>query len=160
MQEGICVYNRIWATSRENLFLPYANSKGADQLAQPGSLISAFVIRCLDSTLYNICSFYMQNLKPLASLYSWVGDLSLTWSEIPKTDFLMTWLIWSVHNVNIYFDYRLSKQTLWNSISVLDFVWTAAMILCRWAISSLYRRRTSHYRENLPMTTPMKYQVP
>ena len=29
--------------------LPYANNKGADQPAHPRSLISAFVVRCLDS---------------------------------------------------------------------------------------------------------------
>ena len=37
-----------WATSRENLFMPYAN-KGAYQPAHPGSLINVFVFRCLDS---------------------------------------------------------------------------------------------------------------
>ena len=31
--------------------LPYANNKGADQPAHPRSLISAFVIRCLDSII-------------------------------------------------------------------------------------------------------------
>ena len=31
--------------------LPYANNKGADQHAHPRSLISAFVIRCLDSIM-------------------------------------------------------------------------------------------------------------
>ena len=31
--------------------LPYANKKGADQPAQPRSLISAFIIRCLDSII-------------------------------------------------------------------------------------------------------------
>ena len=31
--------------------LPYANNKGADQPAHPRSLISAFVIRCLDSIM-------------------------------------------------------------------------------------------------------------
>ena len=36
--------NIIWATSWENLFMPYANNKGADQLAHPGSLISAVVV--------------------------------------------------------------------------------------------------------------------
>ena len=36
--------NIIWATSWENLFLPYANNKGADQPAHPHSLISAFVV--------------------------------------------------------------------------------------------------------------------
>ena len=43
--------SKIWATSWENLFMPYANNKDADQPAQPRSLISAFVIRCLDSMI-------------------------------------------------------------------------------------------------------------
>ena len=38
-----------WATSWENLFLSYMNNKGTDQPAHPRSLISAFVVRCLDS---------------------------------------------------------------------------------------------------------------
>ena len=38
-------------TSRENVFMPYANNKGADQPAHPRSLISAFVVRCLDSII-------------------------------------------------------------------------------------------------------------
>ena len=32
-------------------FLPYANNKGADQPALPCSLISAFVVCCLDSII-------------------------------------------------------------------------------------------------------------
>ena len=32
-------------------FMPYANNKGADQPAHSHSLISAFVVRCLDSTI-------------------------------------------------------------------------------------------------------------
>ena len=32
-----------WATSWENLFLPYAYNKGTDQPAHPRSLISTFV---------------------------------------------------------------------------------------------------------------------
>ena len=35
----------LWATSWENLFLPYANNKAADQPAHARSLISAFVVR-------------------------------------------------------------------------------------------------------------------
>ena len=62
----------IWATSWENLFLPDANNKGTDQPEHQCSrmrrLISAFVIRCLDTS-----SFYIQNFKPLASLCSWAG---------------------------------------------------------------------------------------
>ena len=41
----------VWATSWENLFLPYAYNKDADQPAHPHSLISAFVIRCLESII-------------------------------------------------------------------------------------------------------------
>ena len=41
----------IWVTSWENLFMPYANNKGADQPAHLRSLISAFVVRCLDSII-------------------------------------------------------------------------------------------------------------
>ena len=33
------------------LFMLYANNKGADQAAHPRSLISAFVVRCLDSII-------------------------------------------------------------------------------------------------------------
>ena len=38
-----------WATSWENLLMPYVNNKGADQPAHPRSLISTFVFRWLDS---------------------------------------------------------------------------------------------------------------
>ena len=31
--------------------MPYANNKGADQPAHPRSLISIFVVRCLDSMM-------------------------------------------------------------------------------------------------------------
>ena len=46
-----------WATSWENLFLPYANNKDADQPAHPRSLISVFIIRSLDSIFF----FYIRN---------------------------------------------------------------------------------------------------
>ena len=42
----------MWAMSWENLFLPYANNKGADQPAHPHSVISAIVVRCLDSIIH------------------------------------------------------------------------------------------------------------
>ena len=35
----------------ENLFMLYANNKGADQPAHPRSLTSAFVVRCLDDII-------------------------------------------------------------------------------------------------------------
>ena len=39
------------ATSWENLFMPYSNNKGADQLAHPRSLISTFVVRSPDTII-------------------------------------------------------------------------------------------------------------
>ena len=36
---------------RKMCLMPYANNKGADQPAHPRSLISAFVVRCLDSII-------------------------------------------------------------------------------------------------------------
>ena len=69
--------------SWENLVVPYENNIGADQPAHLRSLISAFVVRCLDSII------------PLVSIHkimSWLASvaeqagLSLTWSD-PKDRF-------------------------------------------------------------------------
>ena len=38
-------------------------------------------------------SFYIQNFKPLACLYAVQAGLSLTWSQTPKTGFLVTRLM-------------------------------------------------------------------
>ena len=43
-QIGTLVSGTIWASTRENLSLMFANNTGADQPAHPRSLISAFVI--------------------------------------------------------------------------------------------------------------------
>ena len=71
--------SRIWATSWEILFMPYANNKGADQTAHPRSLNSAFVVRCLDSTIHlvyipDLSSLYLASVAAQASL-------SLPWSQ-------------------------------------------------------------------------------
>ena len=65
------IHQLIWASSWENLFMPYRNNKGADQPAHLRSLISTFVVCCLDSI---ISSFYIWYFKPLASLCSWAGQ--------------------------------------------------------------------------------------
>ena len=52
--------------SWENLFLPYANNKGADQPTHARSLICAFVVRCLDSII--IGPVYKTNLVRTKSL--------------------------------------------------------------------------------------------
>ena len=83
----------IWASSWENLFLPYANNKDADQTAHPRSLIGVFVIRCLDSmiSLVSISKMSSRLLaseaeqavwvipgrKPRRQVFSWCGSYSV-----------------------------------------------------------------------------------
>ena len=70
--------------------LPYANNKAADQPAHPRSLISPFVMHCLD----NIIS--LVSISKISSLYlvsvAEQAGLSLIWSSTLKTGFLMMWL--------------------------------------------------------------------
>ena len=75
-----------------NLFMLYANNKGADQPAHPRSLISAFVVRCLDKIIPLVFISEIASLY-LASVVAQAG-LSLTRSKIPKTGFLVTLLIY------------------------------------------------------------------
>ena len=66
----------------------YANNKGADQPAHPRSLISTFVIRCL-----NIIT-PLVSISAISILYlAFVARLCLTWLRTPKTGFLMMRLI-------------------------------------------------------------------
>ena len=58
-----------WARSCENV--SYANNKGADQPAHPHSLISTFVVHCLD--IYDMYTYSIQSFKILASFCSWAG---------------------------------------------------------------------------------------
>ena len=76
--------------------MPYANNKGADQPAHPRSLISTFVVRCLDSmtcvlALSKVSRFYLVSVAEQAGL-------NLTGRKSPKTDFRVMWLSLS----NIY----------------------------------------------------------
>ena len=71
--------------------VPYANNKGADQPAHLCSLISAFVVHYQDSIIPLVFISEISSLY-LASVAAQAG-LSLTWSRIPKTGFLMTRLI-------------------------------------------------------------------
>ena len=64
--------------------MSYANNKGADQPAHPRNLISAFVVRSLDSiSLDSIAE--ISRLK-LASVAAQAG-LYLAWSETPEDTF-------------------------------------------------------------------------
>ena len=52
-----------WAISSENLFMPFANNKGADQPAHRCSLISTFLVPCLDSIITLV------SISEISSLY-------------------------------------------------------------------------------------------
>ena len=72
--------------------MSYANNKGADQSAHPRNLISAFVVRCLDSiisldSIAEISSLYLASVAAQASV-------CLAWSETPKTRFVVSLLIY------------------------------------------------------------------
>ena len=58
-----------WPGHAKTCLKPYANNKGADQPAHPRSLISTFVVRCLDSMIY-MYTCYIQRFKILASFCS------------------------------------------------------------------------------------------
>ena len=66
----------IWALSREKLFMSYANNKSADQPVHLCSLISTFVVRCLDSIMSLVSTSEILSLY-LASVAAQAG-LSLT----------------------------------------------------------------------------------
>ena len=52
VMETFCMYHKYSEPGHEKMCLmSYANNKGADQPAHPRSLISAFVVRCLDSII-------------------------------------------------------------------------------------------------------------
>ena len=89
----ICIsVDGIWDSSWQNLFMQYAVNKGTDHPAHLHNLISAFVVRFLDSiiplvSISEISSLYLASEAVQASL-------CLPWSQTPKTGFLVTWLIW------------------------------------------------------------------
>ena len=62
--------------SWENLFMLYANNKGTDQPAHLRSLISTFVVRCLDSIIPLVSIFEISSLY-LASVAAQVFESTL-----------------------------------------------------------------------------------
>ena len=62
--------------------MTYANNKGADHPAHRRKLISAFVVRCLDSIISLVSISEITSLL-LASVAKQTS-LSLTWSETPE----------------------------------------------------------------------------
>ena len=76
--------------------MSYVNNKGADQPALPRSLISAFVVRCLDTVMSLVSLTEISNLM-LTSVAE-QASLSLTSLETPEDTFSHD----EAHNI-IYF---------------------------------------------------------
>ena len=65
--------------------MSYANNKSADQPAHPRSLISAFIVRCLDNII-SLDSIAEISRLFVASVAAQAG-LCLVWSETPEETF-------------------------------------------------------------------------
>ena len=83
----------IWATSWQNLFMPYVNNKDADQPAHPCSLISTFIVHCLDSIIPILSKF---KISRLASFWSRAGQFESYLAANPRRHFPVTWLNYSI----------------------------------------------------------------
>ena len=84
----LCRNLNNWATSWENLFMQYANNKGADQPVHMRSLIIAFVVRCLDSIILLLPT---AEISRVVSLCSWADSYESYWSQTLKAGFLVPW---------------------------------------------------------------------
>ena len=80
-----------WAKSWENLFIPYANNKVADQPVHLLGLICAIVVHCLNSIIPTTFAKSKISKLWLVTVAEQAG-LSITWSKTPMTGFLVTWL--------------------------------------------------------------------
>ena len=88
-KEQWCKKPKTFEPGHEKMCLmPYANNKGTDQPAHPCSLISAFVVRCLDSIM-SLNSIAQISRLLLAFVAAQAG-LCLAWSETP-----VSWLIYN-----------------------------------------------------------------
>ena len=109
--------------------MPYANNKGADQTAHLRSLISTFVVHCLDSIIPLVSIFEILSLY-LVSLTAQTG-LSLPWSQTPKTRSLVMWLLlfkWCWHKIE---SLRTGDEDTYpNTIKLisLDVFWTILIL--------------------------------
>ena len=76
-------YTTSFGPRREKTCLRgFANNTGADQPVHPRSLISAIVIRFLESIISRLC--YERNFNFLASLCSWAGWFETRFVGNPK----------------------------------------------------------------------------
>ena len=93
-----------------------ANNKGANQPAHPRSLISVFVVRCLDSIIPVVSTSEISSLH-LASVAAQAG-LSLTWSQTRRQGRMVLW--WQTAESISYF---MVCNCLFACLFVCLFVW-------------------------------------
>ena len=65
--------------------MPYANNRSADQPVHPCSLISTFVVHCLDSITHILAKSKISSLQLVAVAEQ--ASLCLTWSQMPEDRF-------------------------------------------------------------------------
>ena len=65
--------------------MPYVNNKGTDQPAHLRSLISTFVVRCLDSMIHILALCKVSRFLIIS--VALMAGLNLTWSKIPEDTF-------------------------------------------------------------------------
>ena len=80
-----CISQTFRPGHAKTCLMPYANNKRADQPAHPRSLISTFVVRCLESILCILAISKVSRFQ-LASVAEQAG-LNVTWSKITKDTF-------------------------------------------------------------------------
>ena len=72
---------------RKMCLMPYANNKGADQLAHARSLISAYVFHCMDRIIHVPLLAIAEISRPYLISSVEQAGLSVTWSQIPEDTF-------------------------------------------------------------------------
>ena len=87
------------------------------------SLISAFIVRCLDSIIPLFAISKISRLQ-LASVAEQAG-LSLTWSQTPKTGFLVMWLKCDKcgikFNLSLSLSLRSDDMMIMTEVHILSF---------------------------------------
>ena len=96
--------------------MPYANNKDADQPAHPRSLMSAFVVRCLDNII-PLVSIPENPSLYLAFVAAQVG-LSHTWSQTPEDRFSRD----EAHKVYLHFSRLVPTSRFTTKINELTTI--------------------------------------
>ena len=82
---NVTMFGIKWATSLENLFMPYVNDKDSDQPVHPHSLISKVVVRCFDSIIPIVTCTHKVRLPVLLYAVKTVeGDFRFCWMISPN----------------------------------------------------------------------------